>query len=404
MQSIEGQGFGDVFGRTIRRLRYRALVPAALVSAAALVSGALAASTNFTEVGSSPVGAGDGPLAITAADFDGDGDPDLAVANNASANVTILRNSGAGGFAELSSSPEAAGTSARSIAAADVDGDGDQDLAVTTVPASVTILLNVAELGPANFGEPSTSPEPVGGNQSSLTAADLDGDVDADLAVASGTADNVTILRNVGAGNFSPSAPVTVGDMPHAITAADLDGDGDRDLATANFDSNDVTILRNKGAGGFSAAPTSPETVGIDPAALAAADLDGDGDRDLVVANQTSDTLTVLRNGGTGDFKQPATSPEPAGEAPFAVAAADFDLDGDQDLAVANAFAAVLGTPNVTILRNNGVGNFGPAATSPEVAGGIPAALTATDFDADGDRDLAVANAGTDNVTILRNK
>ena len=101
---------------------------------------------------------------------------------------------------------------------------------------------------------------------------------------------------------------------------------------------------------------------------------------------------------------EPATSPEPAGNGPFSVAAADFDLDGDQDLAVANAVAAVLGTPNVTILRNNGVGNLSPAATSPEVAGGIPAAIAAADLDADGDHDLAVANLGTDNVTILRNR
>jgi hypothetical protein len=81
------------------------------------------------------------------------------------------------------------------------------------------------------------------------------------------------------------------------------------------------------------------------PFAIVAADLDGDGDQDLAVANIASDNVTILRNNGSGKFAQPASSPVAVGNGPFAIVAADLDGDGDQDLAVANLISA-----NVTIL------------------------------------------------------
>jgi FG-GAP-like repeat len=110
-------------------------------------------------------------------------------------------------------------------------------------------------------------------------------------------------------------------------------------------------------------------------------------------------TLTVLRNNGAGNFTEPATSPESTGIVPEQPAAADFDLDGDQDLAVANAF-----TNNVTVLRNAGHANFAQPPTSPEPVGMFPGGMTAADLDGDGDSDLAVGNVNSDNVTILRNR
>src|SRR5206468_6161618 len=127
----------------------------------------------------------------------------------------------------------------------------------------------------------------------------------------------------------------------------DLDGDTDQDLAVANSNSGDVTILLNKGNGKFSEAHASPVTAGSEPSGIIAADLDGDTDQDLAVANRGSDNVTILRNKGNARFSERRTSPESAGDMPSSLAVEDLDNDGDQDLAVANE-----GSDNVTVLLN----------------------------------------------------
>ena len=394
------------------RSRERRQGPRVIVAALCLLlgsaAGALGASTDFVEPLSSPETVGVGPVAAAAADLDGDGDRDLAVVSISAGNVTILKNGGTGNFFEPASSPEGGlGSFPDHVVAADIDGDSDQDLMVSNqVSDDVTILKNN---GAGNFFQPPSSPEPAGATPTSLAAADLDGDGDPDLAVTNLlTAGTVTILRNNGTGNFVQplSSPESVGEDPVSVAAADLDGDADRDLAVANQQDASVTILRNNGSANFSEATTSPESTSSFPQGITAADFDADGDRDLAVANQGSDNVTILRNLSAGNFVQPLTSPEPVGDRPLAPpAAADFDGDGDQDLAVAN-----FDSDDVTVLRNspgNGglpTGNFVQPVSSPEGAGTGPRGIVAADFDGDGDFDLAVTNQNSSSVTILRNR
>ena len=124
--------------------------------------------------------------------------------------------------------------------------------------------------------------------------------------------------------------------------------------------------------------------------------------QDLIVSNQESDDLTILRNKGNGNFVEPATSPEPAGDVPVSVAPADLDGDGDIDLAIANAIKSNA-PDDVTILLNRGTGNFVAAPTSPENAGNKPVSIVAANLDGDGDVDLAVANQQGNNITVFRN-
>jgi hypothetical protein len=385
--------------RSARGARRALVLAAVAVFCGTLAAAAPAASTDFVEAATSPEAAGFLPAAVAAADFDGDGDRDLAVTNAGSGNVTIQRNDGAGDFEQPASSPEAAGTAPFSVAAADLDGDSDRDLAVANLGSDdVTILRNN---GSGNFAQAGSSPEAAGDGPGSVAAADLDGDGDQDLAVANEDSDNVTILRNNGAGNFvqPASSPEAAGSVPLAVAAADLDGDSDQDLAVAATGTDTTTILSNNGSGNFAQASSSPEAAGDGPAAVAAADFDGDSDQDLAVANENSDNLTVLRNNGAGNFVQPASSPEAAGDGAGSVAAADFDGDGDQDLAVANFFS-----DDVTILRNNGSGNFAQPASSPEAVGDAPNWVVAAPLDGDADPDLATANNAAGNVTILGNQ
>ncbi len=376
-----------------------------------LAATALAGSLDFYEPDSSPEDGRRAPTSLAAADLDGDGDQDLAVASAGSEAVTVLKNNGAGNFNKTAAVPAPVEGGAK-LVVADLDSDTDQDLAVAHRDAGLmTILLND---GAAHFHQPASSPVPAGPSPwGRFAAADLDGDTDQDLAVANNwNPGTVTILENDGTGDFhqAASSPEPVGEVrPTAVAAADLDGDGDQDLAVPLRYAATVAILENDGTGDFAEAPTSPEPVGKEPWEVAAADLDGDGDQDLAVVNKGSSlrcrnygNVTILLNDGAGNFS--TSHNEPVAVHPLSLAPADFDGDRDQDLAVAHGcpFAPAF----VTILKNKdtGTGDFGQAPTGPEAAGGSVSDLAAADFNGDGEPDLAIANGGSDTVTILKNR
>jgi hypothetical protein len=256
-----------------------------------------------------------------------------------------------------------------------------------------------------NFVEPATSPEQVGATPSGVVAVDLDGDGDRDLATANIGTGDVTVLRNNGHANFAEPAfsPEDAGSFPDYVANADIDGDLDEDLIVSNQESDDLTILKNKGNGNFFEPATSPEPAGDVPVSVAPADLDGDGDIDLAIANAIENgtgDVTILRNRGTGNFVAAPTSPEDAGNKPVSIVATNLDGDGDADLAVANQQSG-----NITVFRNNGSANFTEAPGSPHAAGSFPQDIIAAPLNADAAADLAVVNQGSssNNVTILRN-
>jgi hypothetical protein len=192
-------------------------------------------------------------------------------------------------------------------------------------------------------------------------------------------------------------SPVGAGFKPFSAAVGDFNLDGKLDLAVANSGDGDVTILLGNGSGGFTQAAGSPVDVGSIPLSVVVGDFNLDGKPDLAVTNAGSDNVTILLGNGSGGFTQPAGSPVSTGDEPFSVVVGDFNLDGKPDLAVAND-----GSPgNVTILLGNGSGGFTQAAGSPVSAGHGPIFLTVGDFNQDGKPDLAVANNGSNNVTIL---
>jgi len=339
--------------------------------------------------------AGDGPRSVFAADLDGDGDLDLATISGDPGEVWVLLNNGDGTFAN--DSVYLVYYDPFSIFAADLDGDGDLDLAVAIEEGeymgSVSVLLNNGDGTFAPY-----SRYTVYGAASSVFAADLDGDGDLDLATAdyflSGT---VSVLLNNGDGTFGPHSVYLVGAGPFSVFAADFDGDGALDLATANatrpYRDSTVSVLLNDGDGTFG--PYSIYLVGDTPWSLFAADLDGNGDLDLVTADTRSDSTSVLLNNGDGTFAP--RSVYPVGDEPVSIFAADLDGDGDLDLATANT-----ASDSVSILLNDKDGTFVPDSAYP--AGDGPRSIFAADLDGDGDLDLATANFGSDNVSVLLNQ
>jgi uncharacterized repeat protein (TIGR01451 family) len=328
--------------------------------------------------------AGTTPDAAAAADFNGDGRPDLAVANDGG--VSIRTGTGNGTFA--AGANISAGSDPDAVAAGDFNGDGNPDLAVANEGSNdVSVAIGNGDgtfAGAVAYG--------AGTNPRAIAAGDFDRDGRLDLAVANRGSNDVSLLPGNGNGTFRSASQLAAGTAPTAIVAADFDRDGRQDLAVANGGSNDVTLLAGNGDGTFRNATTA--MAGTSPAAIVTADFNRDGKGDLAVANRVSNDVSVLLGNGDGTF-QPAF-PIGAGSAPAGLAAGDFNSDGLADLAVANG-----GSHDVSLLAGDGRGSF---AAATRLEGGIgPAAAVASDFDGDGKSDLAVVNGGAGNVAILLN-
>ena len=345
---------------------------------------------NF-QAGSDPLVA-DRPYAVLAADVDGDGDLDLVTANYGTGTgntVGILPNDGAGNFGLFGTFAVYGTTSGVvAVAAGDVDADGDIDLVSANANTSnVTVLLND---GTGNFGFGNSFY--VGGSPRRVRLADLDGDGDLDLLTANtgnGRGTTVSLRLNNGTGLFSGTTDLILGNGVTDVVAADLDRDGDLDLLASVATTNSVAVRFNNGAGTFSGAGSV--AVGSSPSSVAAADVDGDGDLDLLATNSGSNSVSVRLNDGTGSFSGGADVA--VGSRPSDLRLADVDADGDLDLLTSHA-----GSNTVAVRLNDGTGTFGggsdPLVDTATFNGAGALSLTTADLDGDGDIDLVTANSG----------
>ena len=376
---------------------------------------ATSATQNFTIAQASPSGAltaspgspfavGSDPVSVAVGDFNGDGKPDVAIANNGSNNLTVLMGDGSGGFTAAPGSPFGVGSGPVSVAVGDFNGDGKLDLATANSNSNnVTILLGD---GSGGFTAAAGSPFAAGNTPNSIVVGDFNGDGKLDLATANIFSNDVTVLLGDGSGGFTaaPASPFRTETGPVRVAAGDFNGDGKLDLATANYNSSsNVTVLLGNGSGGFTAAPGSPFAVGNDPLSVAVGDFNGDGKLDLATANYSGDNVTVLLGNGSGGFSAAPGSPFAVGSNPRWVAVGDFNGDGMLDLATANG-----GSSNISVLLGNGSGGFAAAPGSPLGAGGNTNTVAVGDFNGDGRLDLVAANYDTStpktsssNVTVL---
>lgn len=304
----------------------------------------------------------------------------------------------------LSGFPEA-------LAVGDFNGDGNPDLAVVSQDSNtVSILLGA----PGGIFNPGAS-YPTGNLPSGIVAADLNGDGVLDLAFTNAGDNTVSILLGNGDGTFRLGTTVSdPGIYPTRLVAADFNADGALDLAVINLCGpgtgtcypqaglgmpGSVTLLLGNGDGTFTVSANSLGT-GIFPSAIAAADLNADGAIDLVIANQISNTLTLLMGNGDGTFT--AAADVPTGGGPSAIAVADFNNDGKLDLAVTNVV-----DETVSVFLNQNCGLPASSCTFPATnalrTGRNPSAVSAADMNADGYADLVVLNASDSTVTVIMN-
>src|ERR1700694_865866 len=276
----------------------------------------------------SPVGyaTGIGPVSVVAGDFNRDGHPDLAVANAGAESVSILLGTGAGTFA--SPVDYATGFPPQSVVAADFNGDSNLDLAVAD--SNVSVLLGN---GDGTFRFPAEYP---GNGATFVVAGDWNGDGRVDLASASGFDDTISILQGNGDGTFqTPSVSYKVGGIGASVVSIDLNGDGHPDLVVGTHPggpgpnaSGTTSVLLNKGDGTFQ---SHRDFGGMAALSLADGDFNGDGLPDVAVPNPDFNTVNILLGDGRGALGSIFDTLSPA-DYPTQVLAGDFNGDGKLDL------------------------------------------------------------------------
>lgn len=298
----------------------------------------------FVAEGATAVAAG--PNFGAVADFNRDNRPDFAVAGyDGGGTASVHLRTPAGGFLPAPATPVATGPLG-AIAAADFDGDLLVDLAVGQYNAGTVTIFRQRVDG--TFSQEG-APIPTGDAPRFIATSDFNGDGRPDLAVTNTGSGTVTILLCRPDGSLQPEAgsPITVGAAPWMVAAGDFTADGRPDLAVASYTANSVSLLERGASGGFTPMAGSPLTVPGGPVGVAPADFNRDGRLDLAVSGAAASTVTVLLRQADGSFALDAGSPLPTGPNPFGIVAADFNLDGKPDLATANNSGA-----SVSVLLN----------------------------------------------------
>ena len=282
-----------------------------------------------------------------------------------------------------------------SVVAADFNGDGKQDLAVADAGANaVSILLGN---GDGTFQAPKDFAIVPGNNYTTYVAAgDFNGDGKADLAVIDNS--TVYVVLGNGDGTFTLKTTLTGISNPQSVVLGDFNGDGKLDMAVVDRTTNSVSVFLGNGDGTFQA-PINTSGLGIGAATyMAVADFNKDNKLDLVLADQNSSHVVVLLGNGDGHFQAARSFSLNAGGG-FDVAVGDFNGDGVPDIAASNGSAGT-----VNILLGIGDGNFQAAAAfNAAPLGGYLTNLAVGDFNKDGKLDVITSvgyNGGGNRSTV----
>jgi hypothetical protein len=289
---------------------------------------------------------------------------------------------------------------------ADLDGDGKPDLVVANgYDNNISLFRNISTNGPLTINSfaPRVDLPSIGGGVGGFTLADVDGDGKLDLVVSAYSDNQVLVYRNIStvgtltADSFAAPVAFNVGNYPVAVRVRDLDGDGRPDIACVNYGDNTISILKNIGtAGSLTTNSFAAQVVfatGPHPFDLVIADLDGDGKPDLAQVNYTPSFLSVFRNvsvQGVIDTNSFAARVDfPASGEGDSIIAGDVDGDGKVDLV-----AGWAGGSAIAVYRNlSNPGLLDTNSFAPEVDFPVPGwtrSVGLGDLNGDGKPDISL--------------
>jgi len=335
------------------------------------------------------------PEAVVAADFDGDKAVDLAVADFATGVIRVLLGKGNGTFTTSHSFSVPSFVS--NLAVGDFNGDHKLDLAVVEYGGTGTSALGIfLGNGDGTFHESATYP--LGVEALSAAVADFNGDGHPDIAATNEGPTgkgSVMVFFGKGDGTFGPPTTYNLPNYPYSVAASDLNNDGRADLVVAEYNAG-VAVLLNKGGGKFG----KPVVYGVHPTGLTdvvIADLNHDKKADLVVC--TFDGIAILLGSGKGKFNSAAyysTQSIDKGGNPYAAVVADFNRDGNSDLAI------VLTQSDAGLFYGQGDGTFKTVIPIKLNVGGGEGIATG-DFNNDQAPDLAIVLTQVGQMAVLLN-
>ena len=331
-----------------------------------------------------------GPRAITTVDLNSDGKPDLAVAGNGG--ISLLTGNGAGGFNPPVTISRLSGSLA--VVASDLNGDHKPDL-IIGLDIALAVLIND---GTGNFGEPDLINTV---RAASVITGDFNGDGKADLALTSTRSPGsfLSVMLGNGAGGFSQPVSFGAGKSPVALASGDFNHDNKPDLAVINNQSNSVSIL--SGSNRIFDAPVLAGTYGS--RAITAGDFNKDGRLDPVTSSTNSGITVTLSDATTGGYPTIRTysSAFKISDVAEAAVAGDFNKDGNTDLVVVSGDRFGNTNSVVTLLPGNVSSIFDQNKTKAFNVGLRAADLVVADFNRDGNLDVATANAGSNDLSLL---
>ncbi|MFC2149919.1 FG-GAP-like repeat-containing protein [Calditrichota bacterium] len=336
-------------------------------------------STNFT-----------GATAVYASDFDGDGLPDVVATSRTKNDLLWWSNDGDGTYTQNTINLNLAGASW--CHAEDVDGDGDYDVIATAMTDDDVVWY-------ANNGSGSFSLNTIDANFNgaySVFATDVTGDGNCDIVACAVLADSVVLYENNGSESFTKITVIAAFDSVSCVFAKDVDGDGDMDILATAIAADDITWFENDGSENFTTRTIKGDFDGA--CSVYALDMDLDGDVDVLGAAKAADDITWWENDGTpadGGWTEHTVDGDFDGAR--SVYAADVDRDGDIDIVGVASIA-----DEVAWWENDGSQSF----TKNVIATGINGArcIRGSDVDLDGDLDLLTTAYDAGEVTIWENE